>query len=81
MSATLRVLVIDDEERVRAALQAEIEEAEAPSTGGAGWQVSSQGFADVETTLVRFRPDMVVLDLLEVRFQTRVPLETDHSSK
>ena len=77
MSAALRVLLIDDEERVRAALQAEIEEADAPSPGEMEWQVSSQGFADVGTTLVRFRPDMVVLDLME----GQVPSERDAGNR
>ena len=65
MNAALRVLLIDDEERVRTALHSELEEREALVEGELEWEVRSQGFDDVETALVRFRPDMVVLDLVE----------------
>ena len=61
MSAALRVLVIDDDEGVRTVLRSELEE----DGDGAGWEVRGQGFEDVPEALIRFRPDMVVLDLVE----------------
>ena len=77
MNAALRVLVIDDEERVRTALQSELEEGEAPVSGGAEWEVRGQGFDGIEAALVRFRPDMVVLDLVE----GRIPNESDSGNR
>ena len=65
MKTALRVLVIDDDERVRAALQSELGEGGLSAAGGSQWEVCGQGFDRVEATLVRFRPDMVVLDLVE----------------
>ena len=77
MSAALRVLVIDDEERVRTALQSELEEWDASVGGGLEWEVQSQGFGDVEAALVRFRPDMVVLDLVE----GQIPNDSDSGNQ
>ena len=65
MSAALRVLVIDDEERVRTVLERELEEDGARDGDGPEWEVRGQGFEDVAAALIRFRPDMVVLDLVE----------------
>ena len=65
MSAALRVLVIDDDEGVRTVLQSELEEHGARDGDGPGWEVREQGFEDVPAALIRFRPDMVVLDLVE----------------
>lgn len=55
---TVRVLIIDDEESSRQALCATLMEE-------TGWDVQDQGFEGLEETLVRFRPDMVVLDLMD----------------
>ena len=68
MSTALRVLVIDDDEGVRVALEEEVAEMEDDTKDGPGWEVRSQGFDDVEGALIRFRPDIVVLDLLEGQF-------------
>ena len=65
MTTALRILVIDDEERVRTVLQSELEEDGAKDGDGPEWEVRCQGFRDVEESLIRFRPDMVVLDLVE----------------
>lgn len=65
MTSDLRVLVIDDDEPVRAALTSELTEEGASPGHGLRWEVHSQGFYGVDTTLVRFRPDMVVLDIVE----------------
>ena len=77
MNAALRVLVIDDEEGVRKALQSELEEREASVDGGPKWKVRTQGFDNVEAALVRFRPDMVVLDLIE----GQIPNEIDSGNR
>lgn len=77
MSAALRVLVIDDEEGVRTALQSELEERVALVEGGPDWEVRTQGFDNVEAALVRFRPDMVVLDLIE----GQIPNEIDSGNR
>ena len=77
MSAALRVLVIDDEEGVRIALQSELEEREASVEGGPEWEVRTQGFDNVEAALVRFRPDLVVLDLIE----GQIPNEIDSGNR
>ncbi len=77
MSAALRVLVIDDEEGVRTALQSELVEREASLEGGLEWKVRTQGFDNVEAALVRFRPDMVVLDLIE----GKIPNEIDSGNR
>ena len=77
MSAALRVLVIDDEEGVRTALQSELVEREASVEGGPEWNVRTQGFDNVEAALVRFRPDMVVLDLIE----GQIPNEIDSGNR
>ena len=55
---TLRVLIIDDEESSRQVLRATLMEE-------TGWDVQDQGFEGLEETLVRFRPDVVVLDLMD----------------
>ena len=77
MRAALRVLVIDDEERVRTALQSEIEEGEVSVGGGREWEVRGQGFGGLEAALIRFRPDMVVLDLVE----GEIPNERDSGNR
>ena len=77
MSSALRVLVIDDEERVRAVLDSELREGEGPTGAGSDWEVRSQGFDGVEDALVRFRPDMVILDLIE----GQVPAESDSGNR
>lgn len=65
MTGAVRVLVIDDEESVRTALTSELTEEGASAGDGLRWDVQSQGFDGVEATLVSFRPDMVVLDIVE----------------
>lgn len=55
---TVRVLIIDDEESPRQTLRDTL-------TEEPGWVVEDHGFEVLEETLVRFRPDMVVLDLME----------------
>ena len=77
MSAALRVLVIDDDEGVRTALRSEIEEDEGPAGTGTDWEVRGQGFADVKNALARFRPDMVVLDLVE----GKIPNDSDSGNR
>ena len=54
----VKVLIIDDNADLRETLNAElVEEGE--------WEVEGQGFEDLGETLGRFRPDMVVLDILD----------------
>lgn len=53
----MRVLIIDDKPDLRQALRETLEELD-------GWEVEDQGFEAVEEALLRFRPDMVVLDLM-----------------
>lgn len=77
MSSALRVLVIDDEAGVRAVLESELGEDEGPAGNGPDWEVRSQGFDGVKDALVRFRPDMVVLDLIE----GRIPDESDSGNR
>ena len=77
MSNALRVLVIDDAEGVRAALQSELEEREASVESEPEWEVRTQGFDNLEAALVGFRPDMVVLDLIE----GEVPNEIDSGNR
>ena len=77
MKAALRVLVIDDEEWVRTALESELEEEGSSVEDGSQWEVRSQGFDGVGTALARFRPDMVVLDLVE----GQIPDETDSGNQ
>ena len=55
---TVRVLIIDDEESSRQVLRATLMEE-------TGWDVQDQGFEGLEETLIRFRPDVVVLDLMD----------------
>ena len=57
--------MIDDEESVRTALTSELTEEGASVVDGLRWDVQSQGFDGVEAALVSFRPDMVVLDIVE----------------
>ena len=73
MTAQVRVLLIDDDERVRETLESELSEEGASGGDGLRWLVKSQGFDDVEAALINFRPDMVVLDLVE----GEVPHEVD----
>ena len=54
----MKVLIIDDDERVRRTLRATIEERD-------GWEVEDQGFQNLHRALMRFRPDAIVLDLVE----------------
>ena len=77
MNSRMRVLVIDDEERVRTALQSELAEDDLSNQDGQKWEVQGQGFGGVETTLIRFRPDMVVLDLVE----GKIPDESDSGNR
>lgn len=65
MSSALRVLVIDDDDGVRKVLESALEEDEGSSGDGTDWEVKTQGFDRVKRVLARFRPDMVVLDLVE----------------
>lgn len=53
----MKVLIIDDDEDVRRSLRATI--------GEVGWEVEDQGFDGLDETLGNFRPDAVVLDLVE----------------
>ena len=75
MSSALRVLVIDDDAHVRTALESELEEDEGPA--GADWEVRGQGFDGVKDALARFRPDMVVLDLVE----GKIPNDSDSGNR
>lgn len=77
MSGALRVLVIDDDERVRTALESELEEDDGPAGDWVEWEVRGQGFADVRNALARFRPDMVVLDLVE----GKIPNDSDSGNR
>ena len=61
---TVRVLIVDDEEHIRRTLVDTLLEE-------AGWDVQAHGFEDLEETLVGFRPDMIVLDLMEGNFLER----------
>ena len=54
----MRVLIIDDDADLRRVLCATLAEAD-------DWEVEDQGFEDVDETLSRFRPDMMVLDIVE----------------
>ena len=65
MSSALRVLVIDDDDGVRKVLESALEEDEGSRGDGTDWEVKTQGFDRVKRALARFRPDMVVLDLVE----------------
>ena len=65
MSSGLRVLLIDDQASVRTVLEGALEEDEGPVGDGSEWVVRGQGFDGVDDALTGFRPDMVVLDLVE----------------
>ena len=65
MSRGLRVLLIDDQASVRAVLEGALEEDDGPFGNGSEWVVRGQGFDGVDDALIGFRPDMVVLDLVE----------------
>ena len=54
----MKVLIIDDDEQVRKTLRTELGE-------NRDWQVEDRGFGGVDETLTRFRPDMMVLDIIE----------------
>ena len=58
MVKALRVLIIDDEPELRQALRATLEE-------DGDWEVEDHDFAGLESALARFRPDLIVLDLVE----------------
>ena len=53
----MRVLIIDDDADLRQVLRATLAE-------DIDWEVKDQGFEDVDETLARFRPDMMVLDIV-----------------
>ena len=55
----MRVLIVDDDADVRQSLQETINEA------AGDWEVRDQGFESVPETLASFRPDAVVLDLVQ----------------
>ena len=55
----MRVLIIDDDPPVRQTLCSTLEE------DGQTWEVSDRDFDDLGYALSRFRPDLLVLDLLE----------------
>ena len=75
--AAVRVLVIDDEQWVRTALTSELEEEGASAGDGLRWEVKSQGFDGVEDALASFRPDLVVLDIVE----GQIPHEEDSGNR
>lgn len=54
----MKVLIIDDDAVLRQSLRATLSE-------DGEWEVEDRGFEGVNDTLGRFRPDMVVLDLVE----------------
>ena len=54
----MKVLIVDDDEAVRLSLRAQIEK-------GDPWEVKDQGFDGLGEVLEEFRPDAVVLDLVE----------------
>ena len=56
-TSAVRVLVIDEDPAIRELLDMALTDS--------GWDLDGQGFDDIEETLVRFRPDLVVLDLVE----------------
>ena len=56
----MKILIIDDEEAVRQSLRRQIEK-------GNDWKVKDQGFDELDKVLEDFRPDAVVLDLVEGR--------------
>ena len=55
----MRVLIIDDDSALRQALRGALEEEKGT------WEVEDRGFDGLGETLARFRPDMIVLDLVE----------------
>ena len=54
----MKVLIIDDVPSLRQSLRDTLEEE-------AGWEVEDHGFDGLGDTLLRFRPDMLILDLVE----------------
>ena len=54
----MKVLIIDDDKEVRRSLRATIDEVD-------DWEAMDQGFDGLGKTLANFRPDAVVLDLVE----------------
>ena len=54
----MKVLLIDDDADLRQVLRATLEEE-------SDWEVEDRGFENVDETLARFRPDMMVLDIVE----------------
>ena len=54
----MKVLIIDDDEAVRRSLRASIEEVDA-------WKTMARGFEGLDEALEDFRPDAVVLDLVD----------------
>ncbi len=55
----MRVLIIDDEPPVRQTLRSALEE------DGQTWEAADRDFDDLGDALARFRPDLLVLDLLQ----------------
>ena len=56
--AALKILIIDDERDVRQTLRDTLEEEGV-------WEVEDRDFSGLESALARFRPDLIVLDLVE----------------
>ena len=54
----MKVLIIDDDEQVRKTLRTELEQ-------NCDWELEDRGFDHIDETLTRFRPDMMVLDIVE----------------
>lgn len=54
----MKVLIIDDDADLRQVLRAALAE-------DVDWEVEDRGFENVDETLARFRPDMMVLDIVE----------------
>ena len=55
---SLRVLIVDDDKPILETLREFLEE-------NGNWKLRGQGFRDLEPTLMSFRPDLLVLDLVE----------------
>lgn len=53
----IKVLIVDDNTQLRRTLRATIEEVQT-------WEIKDQGFEDLPESLCQFRPDMIILDLI-----------------
>ena len=53
----MKVLIIDDNEQLRKTLRTAIEEERS-------WEIEDQGFESLPESLCQFRPDMIILDLI-----------------